>query len=219
MASYKPLLGCGNFLLLLSCLAVSKMTSSIQLHHCCLLSPSSALPSPQQTWSSLDPSESHPCWSNGQEIALSSEYSFTYSLFSCYTRNTVLRVPNLQWVTINDYVIEVFHYKLVKVRVWVIHLSAEQDLNWDDIHRLLTLCVRYGVSTPCWKLFQIAWALKVFNSTRALDSFFILTSFKGQWMGGKGFTGVCLLKMVLFIYFLEGLFLYFISWYQSQQEN
>lgn len=88
------LLGCGNFLLLLSCLAVSKMASSIRLHHRCLLSPSSALPSPQQTWSSLDPSESHPCWSNGQEIALSSEYRFTYSLFSCYTRNTVLRVPS-----------------------------------------------------------------------------------------------------------------------------
>lgn len=122
-------LGCGNFLLFLSCLAVSKMASSIRLHHCCLLSPSSALPSPQQTWSSLDPSESHPCWSNGRERALSSEHRFAYSFFSCYTRNTVLRVPNLQWVTINDYVIEVFHYKLVKVRVWVIHLSAEQDLN------------------------------------------------------------------------------------------
>ena len=112
------LLGCGNFLLFLSCLAVSKMASSIRLHYCCLLSPSSALPSPQQTWSSLDPSESHPCWSNGQEIALSSEHRFMYSFFSCYTPNTVLRPPK-KWVTINDYVIEVFHYKLVKVRVWV----------------------------------------------------------------------------------------------------
>jgi hypothetical protein len=35
----------------------------------------------------------------------------------------------------------------------------------------------------------------------------------------KWFTGVCLLKMVFFLYSLEGLFLYFISWYQSQQEN
>jgi hypothetical protein len=37
--------------------------------------------------------------------------------------------------------------------------------------------------------------------------------------GRKWFTGVCLLKMVFFPYSLEGLFLYFISWYKSQQEN
>lgn len=31
----------------------------------------------------------------------------------------------------------------------------------------------------------------------------------GMKRGGKWFTGVCLLKMVFFLYSLEGLFLYF----------